>query len=306
MPLPSTSIPTSISRTSCIRSITVCRRPSRLGDQRLRGGRVDALGRVDRRVPVLVDPAAAGGEDDRRAGGAVDDQRAERTAAVTDDVDRDRRDPAPRQRRSDDERARVLVVAEAVAEDRDRPAVRGRRAGGQEEVEVEPIRPLDGRRAGERPGRGDHLRRRLVVRRVEGAERDGADAARIQRQEWGPGRGDRERRGGADLPREEDRRDAREREHRAHAARPEQKVRGGRSRGLDLRSHLLELRRHALRREHGRHGDVVETQLAGQSANELGHVVMKVAPERRRLDRRTGRVAHAVRDDEDVGRVLAE
>ena len=53
-------------------------------------------------------------------------------------------------------------------------------------------------------------------------------------------------------------------------------------------------------------GDVVETQLAGQSAHELGNVVMEVASERRRLDRRTGRVAHAVRDDEDVGRVLAE
>ena len=44
-------------------------------------------------VAVQVDLAAAGGEHHRAARRAVHDQRSERTAAVADDVDRDRRDP---------------------------------------------------------------------------------------------------------------------------------------------------------------------------------------------------------------------
>ena len=149
-------------------------------DQRVRREGVDALGRVDRRIRVLVDAAAAGGKDDGRAGGAVDDQRPERAAAVADDVDRDRGDPTPCQRRGDQERARVLVVAEAVPEDRDRPAAGRRCPGGQEEVEVEAVRPLDGC-ADDRPRRRNHPRRVLVVGRVEGAERDRPDAAGIER-----------------------------------------------------------------------------------------------------------------------------
>ena len=52
--------------------------------------------------------------------------------------------------------------------------------------------------------------------------------------------------------------------------------------------------------------DVGELQPVGEAPHQLGHVLVQVAPERRRLDRLTGRVAHAGRDDEEVGRALPQ
>ena len=183
--------------------------------------------------------------------------------------------------------------------------LRGRRSRWEEEVEVEPIRAL-GDRAGVRSGRGNHLRRRLVVRRVEGAEGDGADAAGVKGEERRPGRRHLECRRGCRLPREENRADARQWEHRAHAAGADPEVRGRRGRGLDLVPDLLELARDALRRESGRDRHVGKAQPVGKAPHQLGHVLVQVAPERRRLDRVTGSVAHAGRDDEEVGRALPQ
>ena len=126
-------------------------------DEGLRRRRVHALGRVDRAVPVLVDPAAAGGERHGATRRPDDRERAERAAAVADDVDRDRRDPRLGHRGRDDERARALVVAEAVAEDRHGPAARRRRAVREEEVEVNSVRPLDGGTPVAEPVAGIHF-----------------------------------------------------------------------------------------------------------------------------------------------------
>ena len=67
--------------------------PVAVRDDRAAGG-VDAFGRIDRAVAVLVEAAAAGGERLRRPAGLRHGVGAGRAEAVTDDVDRDRRDPA--------------------------------------------------------------------------------------------------------------------------------------------------------------------------------------------------------------------
>ena len=139
-PSPSTSIPALISFTSCIRSTTVWRRPSRLETSAVRPTAFDAFGRVDRAVAVLVDSRG------RRPGTSTAGERraatctSERPAAVADDVDRDRGDPGPAERGRDGPGRAVLRVREAVAEDRHRPAAGGLGAGRDEERELDEVR----------------------------------------------------------------------------------------------------------------------------------------------------------------------
>ena len=54
------------------------------------------------------------------------------------------------------------------------------------------------------------------------------------------------------------------------------------------------------------HGDIGQVELAWKPAHEIGHVAVHVRTEERRLDPVAGRVSNVGRDDEDVGRVLAE
>ena len=91
-----------------------------------------------------------------------------------------------------------LLSREAVAVDGDRPPARGSRSGREEEIEVQTVRPLHGGHAGAGADGGNDLRRRLVVRRVESAERDRADAG----QEWSPGRPRRTKVGAVPVCRE--------------------------------------------------------------------------------------------------------
>src|SRR2546425_3642284 len=135
--------PVSMTRTSCMRSATVWRSPSRLEMMPRGGGGAHALGGVDRPVAVLVEAATAVRNDCRRARGRDDRQRAESAAAVADDVDRDRRDAAVRERRGDSERGALLTVGETVTEDRHRPATGGRGPGRDEQIEMERVGELD-------------------------------------------------------------------------------------------------------------------------------------------------------------------
>ena len=98
------------------------------------GGGVDALGRVDGRVPVLVDPAAAGGEVDRCAGARLTVSVPSAPPPWPTTLIAIVAIPRRASDDGDDERARVLVVGEAVPEDRDRPAARGRGSGGRKRL----------------------------------------------------------------------------------------------------------------------------------------------------------------------------
>ncbi len=141
------------------------------------------------------------------------------------------------------ERARVLVVGEAVPVDGDRPAARGSGSGREEEVEVEAVRPLHRGHAGAGADGGDHLRRRLVVGRVEGAERDRADAPARTRERVGRRERAGEGRGGARLPRELDTDVTLASGNTVRSPpRADHEVGRGRGRRLDLAAHLLEQR----------------------------------------------------------------
>src|SRR5438874_717614 len=87
------------------------------------------------RTASMIDASPAARKPDRRPGGAQYRVRPQRTAAVADDVDGDRRDARVRERGSDRPRSAVLAVAEPVAEDRRGPAARRRRARREEERE---------------------------------------------------------------------------------------------------------------------------------------------------------------------------
>src|SRR6266540_3331573 len=134
-----------------------------VADQGLRADGAHALRRVDRPVAILVDAAPADRKHDRRRAYSAHCVRAERAAAVPDDVDRDRRDATTGQRSCDCGRGSVLAVGEPVTEDRDGPAARRLRPGGNPQRELQVVHGLDGGHARPRPDRGDHLGRRLVV-----------------------------------------------------------------------------------------------------------------------------------------------
>src|SRR5262249_35441712 len=155
-PSPSTSIPTSMTRTSCIRSTAVCRMPSEKKDDAPWRGRADAPAVSDNTVADLVDPATARGERHRLADGLVDRQRPERAEAVPDGIDVDGGDPLCRQRSG--EKLHVLLTeGGSVTDDRHGPTILGHRSGRQREVKVDLVGPLQFWRSGPRPNRRDVL-----------------------------------------------------------------------------------------------------------------------------------------------------
>src|SRR5262249_43534304 len=92
-------------------------------------------------------------------------------------IDSDGGDAISRHRGSDDERAVVLVVPEAVPKNRDRPAARRGRPRWHDQVEVDIGRRLHGRVAGESADGRDELLDRFVIWRGVLPEGDPIDCA---------------------------------------------------------------------------------------------------------------------------------
>src|SRR5581483_3829659 len=292
----------------------------RAAENAARRGGAAALGAVDAGVAVLVDAAAARGKS-RGSAGRVDGQRAERSAAVADDVDGDSRDALLRHFRRHHERGALLTVAEAVAEYGDRPAVRRSRPRRHEKIEVNFLRAARRRRARPRTDGGNEFARGLIIRRHEFAEGDLADRAGNEVEERDRNRAGGEDRRGTDLAIEENARYRADREHRPGTAAADIEVNRRRIGRLYPAAHFLERRGGAQRgedaeRHHAR--AAVRVRTAGRVVQFLAIVrergtlrpaeVEVMAEPRKRLafDRIAARVAHAVGDDHRITRVLVE
>ena len=257
-PSPSTSIPTWITRTSCIRSAAVCRSAS-VSPMIVRG----AAASCPSVLPMMPSPfwsmlrPPAGKV--TGAGRRVHRERAERAEAVADDVDGDGGDPV--RRHGWPPRAAVPRSCGRWCRGRRSPPATRPPASGpgrQEQVEVDLVDALDDRRPGAGPDRRDVLARvDQVVGREVLAERDRAHRAGDGTEELDGNSDGAERPGHTRLLVEGDAAHLVQVEHRPRPARPQEEVGRRRGGGVDLVADLLQRRRGAHGREDARRHDVL-------------------------------------------------
>ena len=282
---------------------------------------VDAFGRVDRAVAVLVEAASARGHHHRRTGGGKHVERAERAAAMSHHVDRDRGDALGCEHRRHRPWRTEHAVTETVAENCHRPAARRTGALGQEQLEHQLVGGLHRRLTGQGAGCRDELARIHVVGRAETAKRHATHRARHDAQRGRGNKGCPECRRGSGLQHPLDSRQACDREHRARrAAVADHEVGRCRLRAPDLPMDLRQVGADALRREQAHRDDAVAGRparvFAVHQRPAVTHEIVVAqfiavgllaeAAVLAGLDRVTRGIAHTVRDHQHITRVFIE